>query len=118
MTEQTIALSTDIISLYHPLSPSLQAHLYLPEQKVLFIGDLSLKEGAKVCSSYHTEASICEQAVYEQSYDQLIQYAINQLKGAKKAHDELETYYVRHMDFDRVGEKLNHILTSIREMEE
>ncbi len=116
LAEQTISQGIDIISLHHPLSPLLLSHLYLPEQKVLFTGDLSLEEGAETCGSYHAEGSICGQAVHEENYDDLIRHAVDQLKGAKKAHDELETYYVRNMDFDRVEEKLNHVLTFIKEM--
>ena len=50
----------------------------------------------------------------DRNYDELIEYAIHQMKSAKKAHDELETYYVKHMDFDGVAEKLNDILTNIK----
>ena len=63
---------------------------------------------------YPSKSIPYEHTLQEQNYEELIHYAVNQLKSAKKAHDELETYYVKHMDFDRVSEKLNEVLIKIK----
>ncbi|MBT9151828.1 MAG: hypothetical protein DDT35_00038 [Firmicutes bacterium] len=45
-----------------------------------------------------------------------LQLAISFLARAKALHDELETYYIPHMDFARVDAKREQVLKELREM--
>ncbi len=51
--------------------------------------------------------------VCEQLYKQLTECAIQHLRLAKTAHDELETYYVKNMDFSGWQMKLDSILHTL-----
>ncbi|MDO5573829.1 MAG: hypothetical protein Q4G60_07610 [bacterium] len=102
------------VSLYHPLRSTLLSHLYVPEDQLLFTGDMELKDSAELRNSYHASDIIQEHTLQDQNFDELISYAVTQLKSAKKAHDELESYYVKNMNFTGVSEKLNEVLTKIR----
>ncbi len=102
------------VSLYHPLRSTLLSHLYIPEDQLLFTGDMALKNSAELCNSYHASGITQGDTLQDQNFDELILHAITQLKSAKKAHDELESYYVKNMNFTGVSEKLNEVLTKIR----
>ena len=108
-----IAQGINVTALYNPLNPQLLSHLYLPEKKMLFTGEMSFNETAEICEFYHTENSTQEHKPEDEFYGHLIKQAVNQLKSAKKAHDELESYYVKSMNFEGVAQKLNDVLIDI-----
>ncbi len=114
LMERAVRQNIDVIALCHPLKPALLSHLYMPEEQLLFTSDESLRDIAEICDLHPSKSIPYEHTLQEQNYEKLIHYAVNQLKSAKKAHDELETYYVKHMDFDRVSEKLNEVLMKIK----
>ena len=46
-------------------------------------------------------------------FEDLINKAIGSIQNAKKAHDELESFYVPNMNFDRVNEVLEATIKNI-----
>ncbi len=111
---KAVTAGMDAVVLHNPLQAALLSHLYIPSEDVLFTGDGSIQNQTHPCEIYKPEDMICREAFQDHQYEKLIQLAVEQLKSAKKAHDELEVYYIDHMDFACWEEKLNQVLTNIK----
>lgn len=55
--------------------------------------------------------------VDEKILDELINYAISNLKKAKSNHDVVEAYYIPNMDFEKTNELKNHLIERISKYE-
>ncbi len=123
LLDEMLMRGIEVIALHEPLRPALLAHLYLPKQEILFTSSpayrdkISLKD---LCQpNANVKGSICDAETFDaeafnaELYEQLIEQAIQQLRHAKAAHDELETYYVKNMDFENWQKKLDDILQEI-----
>ena len=53
----------------------------------------------------------------EKVLDELINYAISNLKKAKSNHDLIENYYIPNMDFDKVDELKSKLVKRILKYE-
>ncbi|MEG0856446.1 MAG: PRK06851 family protein [Terrisporobacter sp.] len=58
-----------------------------------------------------------ELEVDEKILDELINYAISNLKKAKSSHDEIENYYIPNMNFDKVNELKAELIERILKYE-
>lgn len=59
-----------------------------------------------------------EVEVDERMLDELISYAISNLKKAKSNHDIIESYYIPNMDFDKVAKLRNELVERISKYED
>ena len=118
LSSEACARGLDVIELLHPLSPKRIAHLLLPAHGLAFCtgqrgpratGDLLEAE----CVFDFTGANEQEQSFDKNAYELLCQRATEQLVSAKSLHDELEAYYVRHMDFARWQEALEKVIATL-----
>ncbi len=58
-----------------------------------------------------------ELEIDEKVLDELINYAISNLKKAKSNHDIIENYYIPNMDFDKVDELKSQLVKRILKYE-
>ena len=58
-----------------------------------------------------------ELEIDERVLDELINYAISNLKKAKSNHDVIENYYIPNMNFDKVDELKSQLLKRILKYE-
>ena len=58
-----------------------------------------------------------ELEIDERVLDELINYAISNLKKAKSNHDIIENYYIPNMDFDKVDELKSQLVKRILKYE-
>ena len=58
-----------------------------------------------------------ELEIDERVLDELINYAISNLKKAKLNHDVIENYYIPNMDFDKVDELKSKLVKRILKYE-
>lgn len=112
LQERAQSRGLNAVALRDPLEPGLLSHLSIPAHSILFT--TSPFKGAKETVPADGLMRLRETTEQEKRFDQnayelLIQRAIEQLKAAKGLHDELETFYVRNMDFLR-WEKLLDVL--------
>lgn len=111
---------------YSPLAPETRIeHLLIPALKLAFISE---KDGFELKPPYHlldmtqyTDFShtASQKAATEfdaTTYHTLLSKAVNTLSETKKLHDELENYYIPHMNFKLVQEKKEEVLDEILAM--
>ena len=109
----------DVIELADPLLPDRTAHVLIPAHGVAFCTGRRTGEakGEWIDSQQVFDRVVQEQQ--EQSFDRnayelLCQRAVEQLMQAKALHDDLESYYVKHMDFLRWQQVLEKLLNHIQ----
>lgn len=129
--DELMLLHVEVIALHEPLRPTLLSHLYLPKQRVLFTSDSGFTDHSTSTVEIFTESNKLlvhdlrqsgllqpgivtrGEAFDEELFQKLTECAIKQLQSAKAAHDELETYYVKNMDFAGWKMKLDTITQAI-----
>lgn len=93
----------DVVELLDPLTPSRVAHVLIPAHGIAFCtGRRSGQSGEWLDAQSVFDLSQArekESSFDRNAYELLLERATEQLSGAKTLHDELETHYVRHMDF-------------------
>lgn len=115
----------DIISCYCPLAPFEKLeHFFIP----------SLKIGFMTVNDYHKQAAVPEKIIRARRFmdaqglsaargriafnrkaaAQMLEQAARLLADAKAMHDQLEGYYVRAMDFEKVSELEKTLIESVR----
>jgi len=101
LSREAAARGLDVVELLDPLSPGRIAHVVIPDHGLAFCtGQRSTGEWMEAERVFdRTAADEKEQSFDRNAYELLCQRAVEQLCGAKNLHDELESYYVRHMDF-------------------
>ncbi len=104
LLEKTLSRGLDAVALRDPLVPGQLAHVAIPAHGILFTTD-PVEGAARTVAAEALMAlkdtSEKEQGFDRNAYELLIQRAIEQLKAAKALHDDLETFYVKNMDFLR-----------------
>lgn len=110
------------VEVFHdPFIPERLEHVFIPELKTAVVTSNEINQ------TYLKGKQIYMDDIYENNiqnyknrmeedryifYD-LINKALFILSGAKKLHDELETYYIGNMDFDKVDEKVNFVMEKL-----
>lgn len=112
----------DIRSFYCPMSPDKKIeHIYIPSTDTFFTvrnAHHRANSGEDACvidlNRYVKTQDITPGISADMElYNLLVNKAIDTIAEAKKLHDELETHYIPHMDFDRVGELCANLISSI-----
>ena len=105
-----------VVHLLHPLWPEELEGVLLPEQKLLFRTCPPKSRSDAVAwgqLAKDEKSSEQEQSYDRNAYELMVQRALEQLTCAKALHDELETYYVGHMDFLAWQGKLEAVLSEL-----
>jgi len=105
----------DVIELADPLIPERTAHVLIPAHGVAFCTGQRTREskGEWVDAQQLFDREPLEDQEHgfdRNAYELLCQRAVEQLMQAKALHDDLESYYVKHMDFLRWQQVLERIL--------
>lgn len=118
-----LANGIDIITFLNPIEPlNNPEHIIFEKEKIGFF-TANKENGFKSLSDKNINVNRFinkEQNVFKnrinfnkKTYDRFIKESIDLLSKAKSVHDELESYYITAMDFDKVNEKTNDILNEI-----
>ena len=118
LAREALMRGLDVIELLDPLSPERIAHIMIPAHGLAFCtGQRSQRSTGEWMEAERvfdpTGASEKEQSFDKNAYELLCQRAIEQLASAKSLHDELESYYVRHMDFARWQQTLEKVVSAL-----
>lgn len=102
LTEGAVHRGLHVIQLLDPLSPKEIAHVIIPAHGLAYC--TGSKEASGEGLAVDTLFDLSSEPDREQSFDRnacelLWQRATEQLAAAKSLHDELERFYVQHMDF-------------------
>ncbi|MBE5814011.1 MAG: hypothetical protein E7320_02230 [Clostridiales bacterium] len=105
-----------VVHLLHPLWPEELDGILLPEQGLLYIP--CTPETQPEATPWQQLCGTGTQPEKERGYDRnayelMITRALEQLAAAKALHDELESHYIAHMDFDRWEERLAGLLKEL-----
>ncbi|MCL6638314.1 MAG: hypothetical protein K6T80_01360 [Firmicutes bacterium] len=89
---------------------NVEPHIYRPRE-----GDAVIDTMACV-DPVINEAFLAEKGAARGMYRQCMEQAVTFINRAKKVHDEMEKYYVPHMDFDAINARREKTLLRILEM--
>ena len=108
----------DVIELADPLLPNRTAHVLVPAHGVAFCtGRRTAESGGEWidCQQVFDRQAQDnpEQSFDRNAYELLCQRAVEQLMQAKALHDDLESYYVKHMDFLKWQQVLEKLLKMV-----
>lgn len=101
MAQKAQSRGLDVILLLDALMPDRAAHVIIPAHGVAF------------CTETRINRDDHEQGFDRNAYGLLCQRAVEQLAAAKSLHDELEQFYVRHMDFAAWQNQLDKLLLTL-----
>ena len=129
VADEAVRRGLDAELYYSPLAPETRIeHLLIPELKLAFFSENSgfeLKNPDPEIldmTQYTDSAQVAAQKDALEfdtgTFHTLLGEAVNVLARTKKLHDELEVYYIPHMDFDRVRQKEEEIFGQILELAE
>lgn len=120
---EAVCRGLDVELYYCPLAPETRIeHVLIPELKLAFISEnryLELKDHRTILdmTPYTDLAQTASQKdaleFDADTFHTVLGEAVNALAGTKKLHDELEGYYIPHMDFKRVEQKKEEICRQI-----
>ena len=117
ISKEAVIRGLDTENYYCPMNPETKIeHVIIPELKVAFlsenkyfkIGETNAEEidiaryTDPVC--FETNEDLMDFSIF--CFDMLLNETIETLHNAKTAHDEMEKYYIPHMDFEKENEKL------------
>ena len=118
LAREACARGLDVVELLDPLSPERIAHILVPDHGLAFCtGQRTQRASGEWldagCVFDLTGASETEQGFDQNACELLCQRATEQLTHAKSLHDELEAFYVRHMDFARWEQLLEKVISAL-----
>lgn len=114
--QEAVSRGLDVVQLLDPLSPDRIAHVLIPDHGIALCTGLQPEGGDWLEAGVIFDAAGHD--AREQSFDLnacelLCQRAVEQLVCAKSLHDELESFYVRCMDFLKWQEVLDRVVASL-----
>lgn len=123
ISSEAVSRGLDVELYYSPFAPRTHIdHLLIPALKLSFVSEnhsfkpeenwLTL-DMTQYTDLSQTEPQKDSLAFDEATFRTLLDKAIHALSGTKKLHDELEGYYIPHMDFERVDQKEQEICRQI-----
>ncbi len=128
ISEEALLEGFDTERFYSPMLPQSKIeHVMIPELKLAFITiNRHLKTGHLQDVIIDLNRYVAQDKIdlYKEevktdieNYEALTGQAFLTLRKAKRKHDELETYYVPYMDFDKINKKADEVFTAIRSYE-
>ncbi len=126
---EAVCRGLDTEMFYCPVMPETRIeHVLIPELKLAFVSEnryfeLKNHRQAIIDMTQYTDLAAIEpqKAVLEfdiGSFQSLLEEAVGTLAQAKRLHDELEQYYVPHMDFEGVKKRGEEVCRRILELAE
>ena len=117
-TRQAVQRGLDVVQLLDPLSPKHVAHVLIPQHGIALCTGRRTVHSEGEWLDKEAVFDECAGSEKEQSFDGnafelLCERAFEQLRAAKSLHDELERFYVKHMDFARWQEVLDKVTASL-----
>lgn len=107
----------DVVELLNPLTPASLAHVLIPAHGIAFCTGRRAGQGGEWLDAQSVfdlnQTREKENSFDRNAYELLLERAIEQLAAAKALHDELETYYVRHMDFAKWQTVLDTVVAAL-----
>lgn len=114
----------DVELYYCPLAPETRIeHMLIPELKLAFISEkdgFEMKGRKQTILDMTQYTDLRQTAPYKDAtefsagtFHRLLEEAISALAQTKELHDELEGYYIPHMDFGRVQQKEEEVCEQI-----
>ena len=113
----------DIEAFYSPMEPASRIeHVFLPQLNLAFVTENESITIEKAdyhldLTQYIDEAYLNSQSAVidfdAEQYKTLLNQAVLMLGQAKQKHDDLEAYYVPHMDFEKMNQKLEEVYSEI-----
>ena len=101
----------DVVELLDPLEPEHIAHVLVPAHGVAFC---SAGDGADAETVFDLAGGSDRERGFDvNAYELLCRRAEEQLTAAKALHDELESFYVRNMDFEKWQTVLDRVIASL-----
>jgi len=121
VSDAAVTRGMDVEQYYCPLDPSKRIdHLIVPALKLAFISHNRYFEPVQ---SAHTVIDMAQYSnskgtteFAEREFDALLREALFTLNRAKVTHDQIEKYYVPHMDFQAVDRKAEEVMKAIEEI--
>jgi hypothetical protein len=116
----------DVEAFHCALDPSRIEHLVIPALDVAVInavephfyqphyGDFVI-ETMTCVNSVTDDARLVEKNTAREMYRRCMDEAVNFLSRAKKTHDDMETYYIPHMDFAHIEIRRQKVMARIIE---
>lgn len=115
------------IEIYHdPLIPERIEHLLIPELKIAILSanEINSKRfnGVQIymdnlLNGHIISKNRSEMQIDIDNFNNLLNKGLQTIATAKKLHDQLETYYVPNMDFDKVNEKVKYVIDKFESYE-
>jgi hypothetical protein len=107
-------------------SPDVYEHLLIPSLSTAFISSTPINsnqiENAKIINfqRFYDKAAIAQKkqrlAFNKKASDEIIAEAILALSNAKKIHDDIEAYYIKAMDYEKVNSLCDKLINEIKKM--
>ncbi len=123
LRQYALSNGIDIISCHNPVDPLNNIeHIIFETEKIGFFtsnNDNNFKaysnKNINVSRFINKDKNVFKNRMLfnKKTSDRLINEAINILSKAKSVHDELESYYISAMDFEKVNEKCNILINEI-----
>ncbi len=119
-----VANGVDVITCLNPFAPEgLPLHIILPNEKIGFFTSNSLQNFKAIADKNINAGRFLDRetiSAYKKRLDfnkkasaQLLSEAVSILKKAKGVHDELESYYITAMDYEKLNEKTQELIKII-----
>jgi hypothetical protein len=127
LMEAALARGYNVTAFHCALNPKLIEHLVVHDLSMAVINNVEPhiyrpKDGDVVINTMScvdpviNEAFLAEKGAARGMYRQCMEQAITFISRAKKAHDEMEKYYVPYMDFDAVNARREKTLLRILDL--
>jgi len=124
IVKESVARGFNVEAYYCPMDPETRIeHIVIPERSLAFTTSnkyhLATANTERIVdlNSYLTPSVLnkyCDDLTYDQqTFDYLLEKAIETIKKAKSQHDVLEKYYIPNMDFDEVQKCYDKIFERI-----
>ncbi|WP_164997130.1 PRK06851 family protein [Clostridium minihomine] len=124
VADEALFRGLDVELYYCPLAPETRIEqLLIPELKLALISEQEsfelkghnpiLLDLTQYTDLSQTESQKDATAFDVSTYHTLLKEAVNALSRTKKLHDDLEGYYIPHMNFERVQQKLDEVCQQI-----
>lgn len=118
MARRAVLRGLHVIELLDPLIPEHVSHVVIPAHGVAFCTGRRTEKSPGEWSPAEEAFDLTGENDREQGFDQnafelLCQRALEQLSCAKSLHDELEAFYVGHMDFEKWQTVLDGVIAQL-----
>ncbi len=126
ISEEAVRRGLDVEILHTPLNPEKIEHVIIPELKVAIVTSNEINKMDFKGEEYNMDSLLNEDYIEEKQnsinevsalFYILLQKGLDCIKAAKDLHDDLESYYVPSMDFEKADVIYEEVLEKINSYE-